>query len=131
MPVVVFGLPLDTWVYRALVLLIISCPCAFLLSTPVAMVSGITSSTKNGVLIKGSKYVEEMQKINVMVFDKTGTLTKGELEVTDIINLNNTTKNEVLSIAGSLESKSKHPLAEAVMKYVEEVRYRIKRCKRL
>ncbi len=117
-PVLIFGLPLDTWVYRALVLLIISCPCAFLLSTPVAMVSGITASTKNGVLIKGSKYVEEMQKINVMVFDKTGTLTKGELEVTDIINLNNASKNDVLSIAGSLESKSKHPLAEAIVKYV-------------
>ena len=62
-PVVIFGLPLDTWVYRALVLLIISCPCAFLLSTPVAMVSGITASTKNGVLIKGSKYIEEMKKV--------------------------------------------------------------------
>ncbi|HEX7467189.1 MAG TPA: cation-translocating P-type ATPase, partial [Methanobacterium sp.] len=117
-PVIIFGLPLDTWVYRALVLLIISCPCAFLLSTPVAMVSGITASTKNGVLIKGSKYVEEMQKIKVMVFDKTGTLTKGELEITDIINLNDASKNDVLSIAGSLESKSKHPLAEAVVKYV-------------
>ena len=119
-PVVIFGLPLDTWVYRALVLLIISCPCAFLLSTPVAMVSGITTSTKNGVLIKGSKYIEEMQKIKVMVFDKTGTLTKGELEVTDIINLNNHSLNEVLSIAGSLESKSKHPIAETVMKHVEK-----------
>ena len=83
-PVLVYGLSLDTWVYRALVLLIISCPCAFLLSTPVAMISGITASTNNGVLIKGSKYVEEMHKIKVMVFDKTGTLTQGELEVTDI-----------------------------------------------
>ena len=119
-PVLIFGLPLDTWVYRALVLLIISCPCAFLLSTPVAMVSGITASTKNGVLIKGSKYIEEMQKIKVMVFDKTGTLTQGELEVTDIINLNNYSAHEVLSIAGSLESKSKHPLAEAVIKHVEK-----------
>jgi Cd2+/Zn2+-exporting ATPase len=119
-PVVIFGLPLDTWFYRALVLLIISCPCAFLLSTPVAMVSGITASTKNGVLIKGSKYIEEMQKIKVMVFDKTGTLTQGVLEVTDIINLNNHSLNEVLGIAGSLESKSKHPLAEAVMKHVEK-----------
>ncbi|MDO9045672.1 MAG: cation-translocating P-type ATPase [Methanobacteriaceae archaeon] len=119
-PVVIFGLPLDTWVYRALVLIIISCPCAFLLSTPVAMVSGITASTKNGVLIKGSKYIEEMQKIKVMVFDKTGTLTQGELEVTDIINLNNHSSHDVLSIAGSLESKSKHPLAEAVMKHVEK-----------
>jgi len=120
-PIVVFGLPLDTWVYRALVLLIISCPCAFLLSTPVAMVSAITASARNGVLIKGSKYVEEMQKVNLMVFDKTGTLTKGELELTDIINLDKHSKNEVLRIAGSLESKSKHPLAKAVMKYVDKI----------
>ena len=120
-PVVIFKLPLDTWVYRALVLLIISCPCAFLLSTPVAMVSAITASARNGVLIKGSKYVEEMQKVNLMVFDKTGTLTKGELEITDIINLDEHSKNEVLSIAGSLESKSKHPLAKAVMEYVEKI----------
>jgi Zn2+/Cd2+-exporting ATPase len=83
------------------------------------MVSGITSSTKNGVLIKGSRYVEEMQKIRVMVFDKTGTLTKGELEVTDVINLNNYPKNKVLALAGSLESKSKHPLADAVIKHVK------------
>ncbi len=125
-PVLIFGLPLDTWVYRALVLLIISCPCAFLLSTPVAMVSGITASTKNGVLIKGSRYVEEMQKTNVMVFDKTGTLTEGALEVTDIINLNKTSKSELLTIAGSLESKSKHPLAEAVMKYVAKSDIKLK-----
>ncbi len=125
-PVIIFGLPLDTWVYRALVLLIISCPCAFLLSTPVAMVSGITASTKNGVLIKGSKYLEEMEKIKVMVFDKTGTLTKGELEVTDIINLNDVSKNDVLSIAGSLESKSKHPLAEAIIKYLDKLDVEIK-----
>ena len=119
-PVIIFGLPLDTWVYRALVLLIISCPCAFLLSTPVAMVSGITASTKNGVLIKGSKYVEEMEKISVMVFDKTGTLTEGELEVTDIIHLNGASENDVLSLAGSLESKSKHPLAKSIIKYIEK-----------
>ena len=118
-PVVLFGLSLDVWVYRALVLLIISCPCAFLLSTPVAMISGITASTKNGVLIKGSWYVEEMQKIKVILFDKTGTLTKGKLELTDIINLNQTSKDEVLSIASSLESKSKHPLAQAIVNYVE------------
>ena len=124
-PVVIFKLPLDTWVYRALVLLIISCPCAFLLSTPVAMVSGITASTKNGVLIKGSKYVEEMQKVRVMVFDKTGTLTEGKLEVTDIINLNNNTKNDVLRIAASLESKSKHPIAEAVTNHAEKVKVKL------
>ena len=119
-PPLVFGQPLYTWIYRALVLLVISCPCAFLLSTPVAMVSGVTASTRNGVLIKGSKYVEEIKNISTIVFDKTGTLTEGKLEVTDVIPLNNYSKNEILQIAGSLESRSKHPLAEAVINYVEE-----------
>jgi len=119
-PTLIFGQPLDTWIYRALVLLIISCPCAFLLSTPVSMVSGITSGTRNGVLIKGSKYVEEMKNVNTIVFDKTGTLTEGKLEVTDVITLNGYSKNEILQLAGSLESKSKHPLAEAVIQYFEE-----------
>ena len=119
-PTLAFGQNLDTWVYRALVLLVISCPCSFLLSTPVAMVSGITASTRNGVLIKGSKYIEEMRNIDTMVFDKTGTLTEGKLEVTDVLTLNNYSQNEILQIAGSLESRSKHPLAEAVVQYVEE-----------
>lgn len=119
-PPLAFGQPLETWIYRALVLLIISCPCAFLLSTPVSMVSGITSSTRNGVIIKGSKYIEEMKNINTMVFDKTGTLTEGKLEVTDVITLNGYSEKEILQIAGSLESKSKHPLAEAIIQYVEE-----------
>ncbi|HEX3012714.1 MAG TPA: cation-translocating P-type ATPase, partial [Methanobacterium sp.] len=119
-PPLVFGQPLYTGIYRALVLLVISCPCAFLLSTPVAMVSGVTASTRNGVLIKGSKYVEEMKNISTIVFDKTGTLTEGKLEVTDVIPLNNYSKNEILQIAGSLESRSKHPLAEAIINYVEE-----------
>ena len=88
------------------------------------MVSGITAGTNNGVLIKGGEYVEEMQKIKTIVFDKTGTLTEGKLEVTDIIPLNNYTKDEILEIAGSLESKSKHPLAEAVVKYSEKDVYK-------
>jgi Cd2+/Zn2+-exporting ATPase len=119
-PPLVLGQSLYTWIYRAVVLLVISCPCAFLLSTPVAMVSGITSGTRNGVLIKGSRYVEEMKNINTVVFDKTGTLTEGKLEVTDIVNLNNFSEREILQIAGSLEFRSKHPLAEAIIEYVEE-----------
>ena len=119
-PSFILGLNFDTWFYRALVLLVVSCPCALAISTPVSMVSGITAGTNNGVLIKGGEYVEEMQKIKTIVFDKTGTLTEGKLEVTDIIPLNNYTKDEILEIAGSLESKSKHPLAEAVVKYSEK-----------
>ena len=119
-PPFVFGLNFDTWFYRALVLLVVSCPCALAISTPVSIVSGITAGTNNGVLIKGGEYVEEMRNIKTMVFDKTGTLTEGKLEVTDIISLNNYSENEILHIAGSLESKSKHPLAEAVIHYLKK-----------
>jgi Cd2+/Zn2+-exporting ATPase len=119
-PPFIWGLSFDTWFYRALVLLVVSCPCALAISTPVAMVSGITSGTRNGVLIKGGEYVEEMQNTKIMVFDKTGTLTEGKLEVTDIIPLNNYSKDEILQIAASLESNSKHPLAEALLRYFEE-----------
>ncbi|AEG18331.1 heavy metal translocating P-type ATPase [Methanobacterium paludis] len=119
-PPFIFGLNFDTWFYRALVLLVVSCPCALAMSTPVSIVSGITAGTNNGVLIKGGEYVEAMQKIKTMVFDKTGTLTEGKLEVTDIISLNNYSEKEILQIAGSLESKSKHPLAEAVIQCIEK-----------
>ena len=80
-PPFILGLNFDTWFYRALVLLVVSCPCALAISTPVSMVSGITAGTNKGVLIKGGEYVEEMQKIKTIVFDKTGTLTEGKLEV--------------------------------------------------
>jgi len=119
-PPFILGLNFDTWFYRALVLLVVSCPCALAISTPISMVSGITAGTNNGVLIKGGEYVEEMQNIKIMVFDKTGTLTEGKLEVSEIITLNNYSKKEIIQIAGSLESKSKHPLAEAVTGYVEK-----------
>ena len=119
-PPFILGLNFDTWFYRALVLLVVSCPCALAISTPVSMVSGITAGTNSGVLIKGGEYVEEMQKIKTIVFDKTGTLTEGKLEVTDIIPLNNYTKEDILKTAGSLESRSKHPLAEAVVRYTEK-----------
>jgi Cd2+/Zn2+-exporting ATPase len=119
-PPFVLGLNFDTWFYRALVLLVVSCPCALAISTPVSMVSGITAGTNNGVLIKGGEYVEEMQRIRTIVFDKTGTLTEGKLELTDIIPLKNYSKDRIIEITGSLESKSKHPIAEAVVKYTEK-----------
>lgn len=119
-PPFIFGLDFDTWFYRALVLLVVSCPCAMAISTPVSMVSGITAGTNNGVLIKGGEYLEEMQKIKTMVFDKTGTLTEGRLEVADVFSLKNYSNEEIFQIAGSLESKSKHPLAEAITQYMEK-----------
>ena len=119
-PAFLFGLSFDEWFYRALVLLVVSCPCALAISTPVSMVSAITSATKNGVLIKGAEYVEEMKNLDLMVFDKTGTLTEGRLEVTDVKALNNYSRYEILQIAASLESKSKHPMAEPIIKIAEK-----------
>ena len=115
-PTLVLGLQWDTWLYRALVLLVVSCPCALAISTPVAMVSAITSATKHGVLIKGASFIEELNRVRVFAFDKTGTLTKGRLEVTDIIGFNGHSQGEVLSVAASLESRSEHPIAKAIIK---------------
>ncbi|HDH05107.1 MAG TPA: cadmium-translocating P-type ATPase [Nitrospirae bacterium] len=115
-PTFILGYPWDVWFYRALVLLVISCPCALAISTPVAMVSALTNSAKHGVLIKGATYLEELNNVRAIAFDKTGTLTKGKLEVTDIIGFNNHSENEVLSIAASLEARSEHPIAKAILK---------------
>ncbi len=120
LPPFLLGMSFNDWFYRALVLLVVSCPCALAISTPVSMVSGITSATRNGVLIKGGEYVEEMKNVKVMVFDKTGTLTEGRLEVADIFNFNNSSKDEILTIAASLESHSKHPLAKAILQRAKD-----------
>lgn len=119
-PPLLFNLSFKEWFYRGLVLLVISCPCALAISTPVSMVSGLTSAAKNGVLIKGGRYIEEMKQARVVVFDKTGTLTEGKPEVTDVIPLNRTSEEELLRIAASLEAKSKHPVAEAIVRSAEE-----------
>ncbi|WP_407409187.1 heavy metal translocating P-type ATPase [Methanobrevibacter sp.] len=117
-PPLLFGQPLVDWVYKALSLLVISCPCAFLISTPVGMVSAITSATRNGVLIKGSTYVEEMRDIKAVIFDKTGTLTEGKLVLSEVEVLDeNCSKDDIVSIAASLEQGSSHPIAEAIVNY--------------
>jgi Cd2+/Zn2+-exporting ATPase len=114
-PSLVFGEPFNEWLYKALVLLVISCPCALAISTPVSMVSGVTGAAKNGVLIKGGNYIEEMAKAKVFVFDKTGTLTEGKPVVTDIIEVNNYSAKEILKITASIEALSEHPLAKSII----------------
>ena len=117
-PPLFFGQNLVDWVYKALSLLVISCPCAFLISTPVGMVSSITSATKNGVLIKGSTYVEEMRNVKAVIFDKTGTLTEGKLELSDVEVLDDDySKEDIVRIAASLENQSSHPIAQAIVNY--------------
>jgi len=113
-PPLLFDLPFYEWLYKALVLLVVSCPCALVISTPVAMVSAITSAARNGVLIKGSNYIEDLNEIGVFGFDKTGTLTEGNLEVTDIIPIGHP-KEDVLLKAASLEALSEHPIARAIV----------------
>jgi Cd2+/Zn2+-exporting ATPase len=115
-PTFLLGYAWEIWFYRALVLLVVSCPCALAISTPVAMVSAITSAARHGVLIKGATFLEELSRVRACAFDKTGTLTRGRLEVTDIIGFNSHSSQEVLSIAASLEARSGHPIAKAILR---------------
>ena len=118
-PPFVFGAPFEAWFMRGLTLLVIACPCALIISTPVAVVSGITSAARNGILIKGGNDLEVLGEIRAVAFDKTGTLTHGRPEVTDILSLNGLPEREVLRIAAALEQRSQHPISGAVLKRAE------------
>ena len=120
-PPLLFGQNLTDWVYKALSLLVISCPCAFLISTPVGMVSAITSATRNGVIIKGSSYVEEMRNVKAVIFDKTGTLTEGKLVLSEVNVLDESySEQDIVRIASAMESESSHPIAQAIVDYANE-----------
>ncbi|EMA46055.1 heavy metal translocating P-type ATPase [Halococcus saccharolyticus] len=119
-PPLVLGWPWQTWFIRGLTLLVIACPCAFVISTPVSVVSGITSAAKNGVLIKGGNHLEAMGEVDAVALDKTGTLTKGELTVTDIVPLGDHSESDVLRYGAGLEQRSEHPIAEAILTRADE-----------
>lgn len=104
-----------TWTYRALVLLVIACPCALVISTPVSIVSAIQGATRMGVLVKGGAALEDLAKVRAMVFDKTGTLTVGRPVVSAIAPFGSATEHEVLALAAAVEAPSEHPLARAVV----------------
>ena len=113
-PPIFFG-NLTSWIYRGLVCLVASCPCAIVISVPLAYYSGIGKASKAGILVKGGKYLEALAKVDTMVFDKTGTLTEGKLEITNIIPYKNYSKTEVLALAASVEKNSSHPVARALV----------------
>lgn len=119
-PTLILGEPLSEWVYKALVLLVISCPCALVISTPVSIVSAIGRASRMGVLIKGGVYLEQLGTMNAIGFDKTGTLTEGKATVTDVIAFHDKTESEVLLLAASVEKWSEHPLAQAILQKVDK-----------
>jgi len=110
----------EEWFYRGLVTLMIACPCALVLSTPVSIVAALSAAARNGVLIKGGIFLERMSKLRALALDKTGTLTYGRPEVQCIFPCNKHTERELLECAASLEAASKHPLAYAILKVAEE-----------
>ncbi len=114
-PPLFLAVPWEEWLYRALVLLVIACPCALVISTPVTFVSAMTNAARRGILVKGGKNLQELSRIRAVAFDKTGTLTEGQPRVTDLVVLNSMERNELLRIVAALEYRSEHHLASAVL----------------
>lgn len=119
-PVVLLGGDSYQWFYKSLVLLVIACPCALVISTPISIVSSLTSLARNGVLIKGGSHLEMLGKIKAIALDKTGTITEGKPEVIEVLTNKNIKVEELLEIASSLEQHSTHPFAQAILKYATD-----------
>jgi Cd2+/Zn2+-exporting ATPase len=113
------GAPAGPWLYRALVLLVISCPCALVISTPVSIVSALAAAARKGVLIKGGVHLERTGAVRCVAFDKTGTLTKGRVHVTEVEPLDGASADAVLGLAASLELRSEHPIGRAIVRRAE------------
>ena len=104
-----------TWAYRALTLVVVACPCALVISTPVSIVSALTAAAKSGVLIKGGAHLERLSAIRCVAFDKTGTLTHDDVMVTGVFGVDGASEYGVLTVAAALESRSEHPIGRAIV----------------
>jgi Cd2+/Zn2+-exporting ATPase len=118
-PPLSFGGQWADWFYRALVLLVIACPCALVISTPVSIVAGIASAARNGVLVKGGVFLEAPAHLRAIAFDKTGTLTAGRPKVVEVVPLSGHSERELIERAAAMEQHSEHPIARAVLEYAE------------
>ncbi|CAN5840150.1 heavy metal translocating P-type ATPase [soil metagenome] len=125
LPPLAFAADWSTWFYRSLVLLVISCPCALVISTPVSIVSALAAAARKGVLIKGGARLEQLASVQCVAFDKTGTLTKGRLHVADIAVFAGSTREGVLRAAAALESHSEHPIGQAILRHAAADRMQI------
>ncbi len=114
-PLVIPGATFSQWIYRALVFLVISCPCALVISIPLGFFGGIGGASKRGILVKGSNYLEALNNVEIVIFDKTGTLTKGVFKVTETNPQNDYTEEELIEYAAYAESYSNHPIALSIM----------------
>ncbi len=119
-PLILQGALFSDWLYRALVFLVVSCPCALVVSIPLGFFAGIGTASRNGILVKGGNYLEALNTIDTVVFDKTGTLTKGVFQVSKIIPAEGVTSDDLLRMAASAEAHSSHPIAESIKTAWEE-----------
>lgn len=113
-PLLISGQTFSEWIYRALVVLVISCPCALVISIPLGYFGGIGSASRKGILVKGSNFLDALTQVKTVVFDKTGTLTKGEFKVSEVVTSNGYTKEEILEYAAYAETNSNHPVAKSI-----------------
>jgi len=120
LPTLLWQQPFQDWLYKALVLLVIACPCALVISTPVTVVSGLTAAARRGILIKGGQFLEAGHSLKAIALDKTGTLTEGRPAVVEVVAMPGIAREQVLAIAASLDANSDHPLARAIVAALPE-----------
>ena len=122
LPPLALGQSWEPWIYRALVMLVVSCPCALVISTPVSVVAALAGAARKGVLIKGGAHLERAARIACVAFDKTGTLTHGVPEVVDVLTLDGVGSVGIVGLAAAVEQRSEHPIARAILRYAAAAR---------